>query len=227
MKKGRSVYNIQINCDPGAVNSLIQSYLQANNSQLYKKDDEQFYMIGDTFNGYRYFNYSIQGQTLTIYAWFRGAFGDIMLEQNDLNMVAMNYRESLSTLFQEIDKLNKRGVVMNNNMNFDPNTGRPLNNGGANFDPNTGRPLNNGGANFDPNTGQPLNNGGANFEPNTGQPLNNNMNNSNSNNSTDPYMAMTSEARSEQNMAVNSNQFTNTFQNETVKKQNKMCEVGF
>ena len=100
-------------------------------------------MIGDAFNGYRYFNYSIQRQTLTIYAWFRGAFGDIMLEQNDLNMTAMNYRESLSTLFQEIDKLNNRGVVMNNNMNFDPNTGRPLNNGGANFDPNTGQPLNN------------------------------------------------------------------------------------
>lgn len=57
--------------------------------------------------------------------------------------------------------------------------------------------------------------------------MNNNMNNSNNNNSTDPYMAMTSEARSEQNMTVNSNQFTNTFQNETVKKQNKMCEVGF
>lgn len=37
MKKGRSVYNIQINCDPGAVNSLIKSYLHANNSQLYKK----------------------------------------------------------------------------------------------------------------------------------------------------------------------------------------------
>ena len=57
--------------------------------------------------------------------------------------------------------------------------------------------------------------------------MNNNMNNSNNNNSTDPYMAMTSEARSEQNMTVNSNQFTNTFQNETVKIQNKMCEVGF
>lgn len=57
--------------------------------------------------------------------------------------------------------------------------------------------------------------------------MNNNMNNSNNNNSTDPYMAMTSEARSEQNMAVNSNQFTNTFQNETVKKQDKMCEVVF
>lgn len=57
--------------------------------------------------------------------------------------------------------------------------------------------------------------------------MNNNMNNSNNNNSTDPYMAMTSEARSEQNMIVNNNQFTNTFQNETVKKQDKMCEVGF
>ena len=38
--------------------------------------------------------------------------------------------------------------------------------------------------NFDPNTGRPLNNGGANFDPNTGQPLNNNMNNSSNNNHT-------------------------------------------
>ena len=38
---------------------------------------------------------------------------------------------------------------------------------------------------------------------------------------------MTFEARSGQNMVVNSNQFTNTFQNETVKKQERMCEVDF
>lgn len=34
---------------------------------------------------------------------------------------------------------------MNNNMNFDPNTGMPLNQGNnnqMNFDPNTGMPLN-------------------------------------------------------------------------------------
>lgn len=69
-------------------------------------------------------------------------------------------------------------------------------------------------------------NNNMNFDPNTGQPLNN-MNNSNDNNSTDPYMAMTAEVRSEQNTPVNSNQYTNTFQNETAKKQEKMCEAGF
>ena len=58
------------------------------------------------------------------------------------------------------------GVAPAPQANFDPNTGRPINNG-ANFDPNTGRPINNG-VNFDPNTGQPINgqqNDAANPQP--------------------------------------------------------------
>ena len=87
--------------------------------------------------------------------------------------MAMTYRNSLNTLFQEIEKLNNGGVNMNNNMNFDSNTGQPLN--------------------------QNTNNSQMNFDPNTGQSLNQN----------------------------NVSQFTQTFQNETTKKQEKMCEVGF
>lgn len=80
--------------------------------------------------GYRGLTYSISGQTITINAWLDGALGDFPLEQN-LNMLAMNYRNSLSTLFQEIENLNG-GNTMNNNVNngqmhFDPNTGQPLN----------------------------------------------------------------------------------------------------
>ena len=128
MNKGRSTYAFQINCDPSVANDLVQAYIQGNKFTLQNKDGEQFYRAGDAMlEGYRYFNYSINGQTLTIQAWFKGAFGDISIEQNSLNMPAMNYRNSLGKLFQEIEKLNNGGTNMNNNgMNFDPNTGQPM-----------------------------------------------------------------------------------------------------
>lgn len=71
-----------------------------------------------------------------------GALGDFPLEQNSLNMLAMDYRNSLNKLFQEINKLNNGGMNMNNNfnnqninnqMNYDPNTGQPINNNDNNF----------------------------------------------------------------------------------------------
>ncbi|MGN1355126.1 MAG: hypothetical protein ACI4WP_00455, partial [Bacilli bacterium] len=80
---------------------------------------------------------------------------------------------------------------------------------------NTGQPLNqnasNNQMNFDPNTGQPLNqnasNNQMNFDPNTGQLINQNI--------------------VGQQFQNNVSQFTQTFQNETIKKQEKMCEIGF
>lgn len=171
MNKGRSTYTFQLSCDPSVANDLVQAYIQGNKFTLQEKNGEQFYRAGDAMlEGYRYFNYSISEQTLTIYAWFKGAFGDMSIEQNSLNMPAMNYRNSLGKLFQEIEKLNNGGTNMNNNngMNFDPNIGHPLNQGYQ----------------------QPMN-------QNYGQPM------------------------------QQPNQFAQSFQDETTKKQEKMCEWGF
>lgn len=114
MKKGRSCYTFQIYCDPNLINKLVLDYLSVNGFSLLQKNGESFYRAGDAMmSGYRYFNYVISGQNLIIYAWFKGMFGEVVVEQNDLNMMAMNYRNSLSILFQEIAKLNG-GVTMNN-----------------------------------------------------------------------------------------------------------------
>lgn len=170
MRKGRSTYTFQLNCNPQLVDNLIRSYIQANQFVLEQKNNETYYKAGDAVvKGYRYFNYIINGQNLTIFAWFKGMFGEAQVEQGDLDLNAMSYRNSLNTLFQEINRVNVNGGVSSNN--FDPNTGQPLK-------PNT----NNYQMNFDPNTGQPLN---------------------------------------------STNQFVQTFQDETVKKQEKMCEIGF
>ncbi len=191
MNKGRSTYTFQINYDPSVANDLLQAYIQGNKFVLQNKDGEQVYRAGDAMlEGYRYFNYFINGQTITVQAWFKGAFGDMPIEQNSLNMLAMNYRNSLGKLFQEIEKLNNGGTNMNNNngMNFDPNTGQSLNQNMSN----------NNEMNLDPNTEQLLNQGYQQpMNQNYGQPIQQN------------------------------NQFVQSFQDETIKKQEKMCEWGF
>ena len=127
MKKGRSNYPIQFNTDTNTINSLMQSYLTAENFKIHEKKGEQYFRAGDQMMGFRGLKYSINGQILNIEAWLDGALGDFPLEQNSMNMMAMNYRNSLNNLFQEIAKLNNGGNNMNNNQqNFDPMTGQPI-----------------------------------------------------------------------------------------------------
>lgn len=137
MKKGKSNYNLTFNSDSTLVNNIVQSYLKESGFNMYEKKGEKYYRAGDAMFGYKGFNYSINGNNLIIEAWLDGALGDFPLEQNSLNMLAMDYRDSLNKLFQEINKLNNGGMNMNNNfnnqninnqMNYDPNTGQPINN---------------------------------------------------------------------------------------------------
>lgn len=135
MKKGKSNYNLTFNSDSTLVNNIVQSYLKESGFNMYEKKGEKYYRAGDAMLGYKGFNYSINGNNLIIEAWLDGALGDFPLEQNSLNMLAMDYRNSLNKLFQEINKLNNGGMNMNNNfnnqninnqMNYDPNTGQPI-----------------------------------------------------------------------------------------------------
>lgn len=149
MKKGRSTYNIEFNCDASMVNNLIQSYIQANNFTLQTKNGEQFYREGDAMlKGYRYFNYSITGNTLTIQAWFNSVLGDRPIEQSSVNMMAMEYRNSLVLLFNEISKLINGG----NNMNNNEYQQEKLNNDMANQNINSNQ------INFESVTSQPIQN---------------------------------------------------------------------
>lgn len=133
MKKGRSTYTLQFKSDSDTIEKLMQSYISANGFTFIEKKGEQYFRAGDQMMGYRGLTYSISGQIITINAWLDGVLGDFPLEQNSLNMMAMNYRNSLSTLFQEIENLNG-GNTLNNNVN--------QNNNGMNFDPQTGQPIN-------------------------------------------------------------------------------------
>ena len=171
--KGKSEYVIQFNCDANTINTLIQSYLQINGFNMYEKKGEQYYRAGDQLLGYRGFTYAFQEQSLIINAWLDGALGDFKLEQN--NMMAVNYRNSLGTLFNEISKLNNGGVNMDNNqMNGQ-----------------------------DPN--QNIDNNQINYNQQPSQPIQNNY----------------------QEPINDANQFAQNFQDETNKRKEKLCEIGF
>lgn len=141
MKKGRSTYSFNFSCDVQTINNLIQGYLNGNGFSLYEKKGEQYYRAGDSMIGYKGFKYGFQGQTITISAWLDGALGNFPVEQKSFNMAAMDYRNSLGPLFNEISRLSNGGNSMNNNnqnnfnnnqMNYDPVTGQPLQNNGQN-----------------------------------------------------------------------------------------------
>ena len=161
MEKGRSVYTFQLNCNTELIHNLVNSFLQVNKFTLQNENGEQFYRAGDAMvEGYKYFNYSISGNTLTISAWLKSLLGEIKVEQNNMNIFAMNYRNLLNSLFQEINNVNNGNIV--NAIN----------------------------------------------ENNIG--VNNNINATGISNNTN-----------------NINQFAQNFQEETQKKQEKMCEIGF
>lgn len=133
MKKGKSTYTLQFRCNSNTIEQLMQSFISAKGFTFTEKKGEQYFRAGDQMMGYRGLTYSISDQTITINAWLDGALGDFPLEQNSFNMMATNFRNELSTLFQEIEKLNG-GNTMNNNVN--------QNNNGGNFDSQTGQPIN-------------------------------------------------------------------------------------
>lgn len=140
MNMGRASYQLNINCDGAVVNQVIQSFLVANNFKLVTKHGESYYRYSNMFEGESCFKYNISQGVVMIEAWKRNGFGgEISLNQNgigNINTSIISYREKIGTLLAAIDKLNNNANMnngynqaqSNNQMNFDPNTGQPLNN---------------------------------------------------------------------------------------------------
>lgn len=107
MKKGRSNYSFNINCDVNIAKKLIQSYLLTNKFQLVTKNNEQYYRAGEPWlEGYKVFSYSIVGQVINIEVWTLGIFGgEYPIDGKALNIVGMNYTNSLNVLFKELVKM--------------------------------------------------------------------------------------------------------------------------
>lgn len=109
--KGRSNYQFSIT-NPSEVNQVLLNYLKAEGFSVTTKKNETFYKAGDAISGYRGFKYGFVENTLYIQVWLIGAFGEFKIEQNSLNMPAMNYRKSLNNLFTVL----ANGNIQNNNV---------------------------------------------------------------------------------------------------------------
>lgn len=136
MKKGRSTYSVQFNVDQNTINNLMQSYLNAENFKTYEKNGEQYFRSGDQMLGYKGLKYSINGQTLTIDTWLDGMLNNFSLENSGINVMAMNYRNSLNKLFQEVSKLNKGNNSMDNQFNIQNNENANIQNNNQQIDAN-------------------------------------------------------------------------------------------
>ena len=125
MRQNRSRYDLVMNCDMNQVNQLIQSYLSSTGFKFIQKSKESYYRGGDSIKGYWYFNYFINGNNLTIFAWLKGLFSEIKLDNGFYGAVTkMPYKNSLNVLFQELSRLNSQyggNNNMNNNMNNNNN----------------------------------------------------------------------------------------------------------
>lgn len=105
MKKGRSTYTLKFNCDKDVIKRMMESYIEDNK---FKKDKDSNYKIGNIFFGYRFLNYEIKKQTVIITAWTNNLLFDLDLEKN-ISIGAINFKNSLNTLFQEIININNAG----------------------------------------------------------------------------------------------------------------------
>lgn len=121
MKKGRSKYSFQVNCDKNIVNSLMENFISDNGFQLTEKKQEQYYRAGNSLKGYNGLKYSFDNQTLTIEAWLDGALGNFPLDVKGINPQAMEYKNALNDLFQEISKINNGNSINKELNNEDAN----------------------------------------------------------------------------------------------------------
>ena len=106
----RSTYTFELKCKTKLVDKLIQNYLQANNFELVCKNGKEFYQVSDDMiiEGYRYFSYSFSEQILTISVWINRLLSKLAIEKNIFSNITNSYKNSLNTLFEEIDKLNEK-----------------------------------------------------------------------------------------------------------------------
>ena len=92
----RSSYSFIINSDINEAKKVIDAYIKENGFNIVVNNGESYFVSGNKMNGYRYFNYQIIGNNLTIYAWFKGLNGEVGLPENN-RLTFTEYGRSLDS----------------------------------------------------------------------------------------------------------------------------------
>ena len=101
MAKGRSVYEFRVK-DVNAAKQSIETWLTANKFKPVSLKGETVYLSKSLWSGNKYFNYIIDGNTITIEAFAHGIAGDFDLDTETVQTVAKPFREKLRPLFDEL-----------------------------------------------------------------------------------------------------------------------------
>ena len=94
MKKGRSTYTLEFNCDKDVIKRIIESYIEDNK---FKKDKDSNYKVGNIFIGYRFLKYEIKNKSIIITAWTNNLLFDLDLE-NNISISTISFKNSLDII---------------------------------------------------------------------------------------------------------------------------------
>ena len=112
MNYGKTNYRFEFGGDPMGINNIIQAWLSANGFSLVNNFGETYYYYNDAWNGNRCFQYTIEGNAVTIFAWTIGIGKKfIMLDSGALNnMAGDSYKAALQGLFTQINNYSNSGA---------------------------------------------------------------------------------------------------------------------
>lgn len=102
MKKGRDTFIFQLK-EPDKAQTLINEWLQVYQFAAFNLKGEPCYRRGDTLVGYAYFNYQMQGTTLTIWTWQHDIAGDVSIY--GANIFNGTYRDIVNQLLEKISNI--------------------------------------------------------------------------------------------------------------------------
>ncbi len=102
MSKGRTTYVVKVD-DAEKAEEKIKDYMKAYKFKPYEKKGAKCYRGGDAMLGYKFFNYWIDGNEVTLQGWTHGAAGDFDLDTVAAMTVGRPFRDSLQKLIKSMD----------------------------------------------------------------------------------------------------------------------------
>lgn len=102
MSKGRSTFVLKVK-DGKKAEEQIKDYMKAYKFKPYEKKGNKCYRGGDAMLGYRFFNYWIDGNEVTLQGWTHGAAGDFDLDTVAAMTVGKPFKDSLQKLIKSLD----------------------------------------------------------------------------------------------------------------------------
>lgn len=124
MGKGKSEFKFIVNANPNVINNVIQNYLAVNKyNRVQTNDGANYYLFNDpVLLGKRSIEYYINGNKVSVYAYLGDYNNPKSLEGFVGALPKQAFKDNLSTLFNELKKLNGVQSQFNNGINMSMNS---------------------------------------------------------------------------------------------------------